>query len=285
MKVLTIREPWATLVVEGMKEFEFRSWNTSYRGRILIHAGKYFEKEVALDFESYGFEYGKGEIIGEAVLVDCIYIDDDFDKMLQGMNSLVYGRKSRVGKYAWKFEKVKRYDCHYLVKGQLGLWNYECDKVIALYDDGYLCYDEGNFDSWCVYEFFSDGKREAPRDLDCFLELEEFASLFGSERVYDDFIRIYDATTKLFDIGVVELIRKIAFGYLEYSEDIFRIFAILYMAMVAEENKKNTKLGRRIKRLGVYYLLVLGKEAKECVSFMKGYDWRVIDRLCLEGGF
>ena len=44
MKALTIKEPWATLIIEGYKEYEFRSLKTNYRGKILIHAGKSLEK-------------------------------------------------------------------------------------------------------------------------------------------------------------------------------------------------------------------------------------------------
>ncbi len=39
MRVLTLRQPWATLVAIGAKRIETRSWSTAYRGRILIHAG------------------------------------------------------------------------------------------------------------------------------------------------------------------------------------------------------------------------------------------------------
>ena len=38
MKVLSIKEPYASLIVNGYKEYEFRSWKTKYRGKILIHA-------------------------------------------------------------------------------------------------------------------------------------------------------------------------------------------------------------------------------------------------------
>ena len=31
MKVITLKEPWASLVVNGYKTYEFRSWKTSYR--------------------------------------------------------------------------------------------------------------------------------------------------------------------------------------------------------------------------------------------------------------
>lgn len=40
MKVITIKQPWATLIAKGYKEYEFRTWKTNYRGDILIHAGR-----------------------------------------------------------------------------------------------------------------------------------------------------------------------------------------------------------------------------------------------------
>ena len=45
MKVLTIKQPWASLIMLGYKRFEFRSWKTNYRGKLLIHAGQGIDKE------------------------------------------------------------------------------------------------------------------------------------------------------------------------------------------------------------------------------------------------
>lgn len=39
MKCLSIRQPWAWAIVESLKPIENRSWSTSYRGPVLIHAG------------------------------------------------------------------------------------------------------------------------------------------------------------------------------------------------------------------------------------------------------
>lgn len=38
MKALSIRQPWAWLIVNGFKDIENRSWDTNYRGLVLIHA-------------------------------------------------------------------------------------------------------------------------------------------------------------------------------------------------------------------------------------------------------
>ena len=63
------------------------------------------------------------------------------------------------------------------------------------------------------------------------------------------------------------------------------LFSTLYMTMISEEQKQYTKLGKRIKRLGVYALLKENKTALEAAEFMKGMNWREIDKLCKERGF
>jgi len=40
MKVLSLRQPWADLIVDGRKKVETRKWNTSYRGWFWVHASK-----------------------------------------------------------------------------------------------------------------------------------------------------------------------------------------------------------------------------------------------------
>ena len=124
MKVLTIKEPWATLIIERYKEYEFRSWKTNYRGKILIHAGKSLDKSRLEDFKDYDLNYDFGAIIGEAELVDCILVDECFDEKLYDKNKLVYGNHSHIGVYAWKLENIKKHVEIKSVKGKLGLWNY-----------------------------------------------------------------------------------------------------------------------------------------------------------------
>jgi hypothetical protein len=50
VKVLTLHQPWASLVALGVKTIETRSWSTSYRGPLAIHAGRRWEP-VVLDPE------------------------------------------------------------------------------------------------------------------------------------------------------------------------------------------------------------------------------------------
>lgn len=76
---LSIRQPWAALVVHGIKTIEVRSWRTHRRGTILIHAG------LALDLRRPGWlalpDFAaetaqlRGGIIGIANLGDCLTYD------------------------------------------------------------------------------------------------------------------------------------------------------------------------------------------------------------------
>ena len=128
MKVLTIKQPWAELIIDGYKKYEFRGWKTKYRGKILIHAGMSLEKAMMISFKEYNLDYTLGVIIGEADLVDCILVDKKFNEELRNINPIVYGRSNHVENYAWKLENIIKYDEPIPCKGQLGLWNYDVDK-------------------------------------------------------------------------------------------------------------------------------------------------------------
>lgn len=125
MKALTIKQPWAQLIIEGYKKYEFRSWKTKYRGKILIHAGMSLEKDMALRFKDYNLSYTIGAIIGEATLEDCILVDEKFNEELKRIDPIVYGRSNHVETYAWKLSNIKKYEKPIEIKGQLGLWNYK----------------------------------------------------------------------------------------------------------------------------------------------------------------
>ena len=124
MKALTIKEPWASLIVNGYKKYEFRSWKTNYRGKILIHAGMSIEKDMLGNIKDYNIEINKRAIIGEANLADCILVNEEFDKELRNIDKIVYGN-NHLNNYAWKLENIKKYDKPIPIKGKLGLWNYE----------------------------------------------------------------------------------------------------------------------------------------------------------------
>lgn len=88
MKTITIKQPWAWLEIEGIKDIENRTWPTNYRGRVLIHAAakswtwnavlKYLTAAMAKVFNEGGAtrtwldSLTTGAIIGSVEIVDCV---------------------------------------------------------------------------------------------------------------------------------------------------------------------------------------------------------------------
>ncbi len=123
MKVLTVKQPWATLIAEGYKKYEFRTWQTKYRGELYIHAGLKVDREAMKKFAHLNLEYPKSKIIAKVNLLDCIKLDDDKNKKIINENKLIYGSKFHTG-YAWVISDVVRVDLNQEIKGKLSIWNY-----------------------------------------------------------------------------------------------------------------------------------------------------------------
>jgi hypothetical protein len=124
MKTITIKQPWASLIRDGYKEYEFRTWKTSYRGEIYIHAGKGIDKE-AITRINKNISYPAGYIIVKATLTDCILVDDKLKQELLQKDEKVYHNllKSNKTLYAFHLENIKKIK-PIPAKGKLSFWEY-----------------------------------------------------------------------------------------------------------------------------------------------------------------
>lgn len=128
MKVLTIKQPWASLIINGYKRYEFRSWYTNYRGELLIHAGKSVDKEAMKRLEKYlDFDIPIGKIIGKVNITNCVKLDSNLKEELLNENSDIY-KNSEIGNFAFKVEDVIIFDNPIEINGMLGLWNYDINS-------------------------------------------------------------------------------------------------------------------------------------------------------------
>ena len=126
MKVLTIKQPWASLIMLGLKKYEFRSWKTEYRGELLIHTGKGIDKDGMERLKKYIPENMPTEkILGKVKLIDCIKTSPEFYDKVQKENKDIYAKSVFNQDYAWQMEVIEVYDNPIRVKGKLRLWNYE----------------------------------------------------------------------------------------------------------------------------------------------------------------
>ena len=122
MKVLSLTEPFATLIKEKKKLVETRSWKTNYRGELYIHASltkipksSLERKELMSLVEEKEMNFGY--IICKCKLVDCIYMTKEYVENICG--------KYEEGRYAWILEDIEPLEEKIKIKGHLGVWNYE----------------------------------------------------------------------------------------------------------------------------------------------------------------
>lgn len=129
MKVLSLREPYASLIMNGTKKIETRSWKTNYRGKLYIHASiSKISKEILSNKELMNLvdvdNLCYGEIICSCRLIDCILMTDEFIlEVMKNRNEFLSGEYA-VGRYAWILDDVEVLDKRIPCKGKLGIWNY-----------------------------------------------------------------------------------------------------------------------------------------------------------------
>lgn len=129
MKVLTINQPWATLIMQGNKRFEFRSWQTKYRGDLLIHAGKSIDKEAMKRLEKYlPKEIPIGKILGKVTLVDCVKMSPEFKEKLLKENINIYASSIFKEDYGWQVKNVEVFEKPIEASGHLSLWEYDLEN-------------------------------------------------------------------------------------------------------------------------------------------------------------
>ena len=128
MKVLSLTEPYATLIKTGVKKIETRSWKTSYRGKLYIHASstkipkEYKNNKELMNLVNIN-ELNFGNIICSCNLVDCIEMTDEFiEKVKKNKKEYICGVYEN-GRYAWILDDIDVLNDPIPAKGHLGIWN------------------------------------------------------------------------------------------------------------------------------------------------------------------
>jgi len=152
MKALSMLQPWASLVAVGAKKIETRSWHTSYRGPVAIHASKGFSlderyacyekafKNALLPFypnmlapdpgKPYRVYLPLGCVIATAEIACCYAMDSPWSH--DGMADWVHELSAQerefggydAGRYGWFLKDVVMLPEPIPAKGALGLWEW-----------------------------------------------------------------------------------------------------------------------------------------------------------------
>ena len=133
MKALTLWQPWATLVAIGAKRIETRSWSTSYRGPLAIHAARskkghemYWREPFHNELKAFHYhaptELPHGRIIAVCELVNILPTEE--------VRGIIERREAAFGDYgggrfAWRLANVRRLPIEVPTKGFQGLWTWD----------------------------------------------------------------------------------------------------------------------------------------------------------------
>lgn len=115
IKVLTVRQPYASAIVNGFKLVENRSRPTKYRGLLYIHSSKSKPTKEAIKYcRERGFyfapeSYHLGHIIGSVELIDVVQNHES--------------QWAIEGEYQWVLTNPRKFLVPIPAKGQLGIWN------------------------------------------------------------------------------------------------------------------------------------------------------------------
>ena len=122
MKALTIKQPWAELIIAGLKDVENRSRRTSFRGRFAVHVGLRVAEFEDLDLdgmpkdlrkpieEAWERRANRGRVVGTVELVDCTQTSAS--------------PWAIDGYWHWILAEPRPYARPVAAKGQLGLWEW-----------------------------------------------------------------------------------------------------------------------------------------------------------------
>ena len=155
MRALTLHEPWASLIAEGVKNIETRSWappEYMLGRRIIIHAGKKVDALAASAMDRIGVSIHPGHIVATAVLVGWMHVKEHVERRdlesphrvtadyVTGSVMLMAGHSDwritdgrlqtdqwgdfSVGRYMWLLASVQQITPPVPVKGAQGLWDY-----------------------------------------------------------------------------------------------------------------------------------------------------------------
>ena len=107
LPALGIRQPWAELILRGIKTIEIRSSQTNIRGPIYVYASKTLAKTPHAEFAAEQAEIDVEEL-PTGVLVGTVEIVDSFPVKKQHAAAAGVPAKLLKGKYGWELAKPKR---------------------------------------------------------------------------------------------------------------------------------------------------------------------------------
>ena len=121
MKALSIRQPWAELILQGRKTIELRTWQTHYRGRVAIHASQTVQEEACVAYGLDPARVVRGALVGTVELVDISPLDEAAWEALRDQHLSLRDFPGPV--FGWRLETPQPLPQPIPMRGRMSLFN------------------------------------------------------------------------------------------------------------------------------------------------------------------
>ena len=128
MKAISIRQPWAELILQGRRTIEPRTWQTNYRGRIAIHASQTVREEACVAYGLDPARVVRGALVGTVELAGILPLDERGWEALRDQHLSL--RDFPGPMFGWRLEDPLRLPQPIPMRGRMSLFNVP-DEVIA----------------------------------------------------------------------------------------------------------------------------------------------------------
>jgi activating signal cointegrator 1 len=132
MLAISLWQPWASLWVSGRKVHETRHWRTLYRGWLIVHAGKRFDKPsmpgdplnkvLVHEFgDDWAIDLPRGALIGQVHIADCVSTCSSFGDVATNDEDRLCGDFS-AGRFAWRADDFQAFKEPIAYRGAQGFF-------------------------------------------------------------------------------------------------------------------------------------------------------------------
>jgi len=140
MKTLTIQQPYAGLLILGIKKNETRSWNTKHRGKLAIHSsakmtadGKQTLEWLSKELPDVFFPGSEamimctrlGMVLGTVNVIETFSTNSSYNVAVHTESLERYLGDYSANRYFWKCEDPVQFASPVPAVGKLSIWNWE----------------------------------------------------------------------------------------------------------------------------------------------------------------
>lgn len=135
MKCITVKQPWATLLVAGETRYLVRDWRTFHRGALAIqastrlprsHVEQCCDPDLRAVLHRHGYDYAlelpTGAVLGTVTLTDCFPLTDDSRGWLDPHDPAVVFGQAQPGRWVWVCADPQRFVRPVPLPGRLGIY-------------------------------------------------------------------------------------------------------------------------------------------------------------------